>query len=58
MDDVTIIACGQEVYEATIACDILKKDSIDARLINLHTIKPIDRAAIIKAAKETGGSPC
>lgn len=52
--DVTIIACGQEVYEAMGACEILKKDNIDARLINLHTIKPIDRDAIVKAARETG----
>jgi transketolase len=52
--DVSIFACGQMVYEAMIACDELKKDGIDARLINLHTPKPIDKECIIKCAKETG----
>ncbi|MFC1667590.1 transketolase family protein [Candidatus Omnitrophota bacterium] len=52
--DVTIIACGHEVYEATLACDILKKENVDARLINLHTLKPIDRDAIVNAARQTG----
>lgn len=53
-NDVTIIACGQEVYEGFLACEILKKENINARLINLHTIKPIDKNTIIKAARETG----
>ncbi len=52
--DVAIIACGHEVGESLIACDMLKKQGIDARVINLHTIKPIDKDVIIKAAKETG----
>ena len=52
--DVAIIACGYEVYEALLACDMLKKDNISARLINLHTLKPVDRGVITKAAKETG----
>ncbi len=52
--DVSIFACGQMVWEALLACDILKKEGIDARIINLHTPKPIDRGCIIKAAKETG----
>jgi len=52
--DVTIFACGQMVYESLIACEILAKDGIDARLINMHTPKPIDKDCIIKAAKETG----
>ena len=52
--DVTIIACGVEVSEALLAHEALKKEGISARVINLHTIKPIDRDAIIKAAKETG----
>lgn len=52
--DVAIIACGHEVYESLLACDILKKKGIDAGLINLHTVKPMDRAAIIKAANQTG----
>lgn len=52
--DVAIIACGYEVYEALCAYDILKKEGISARVINLHTPKPLDREAIIKAAKDTG----
>ncbi len=52
--DVTIFACGQMVYESLIACEILGLDGIDARLINIHTPKPIDKDCIIKAAKETG----
>jgi transketolase len=52
--DVSIFACGHMVWEAGLACDMLKKDKINARLINLHTPKPIDRECIIKAAEETG----
>jgi transketolase len=52
--DVTIIACGCEVYEALCASEILQKEKISARVINLHTPKPIDKEIIIKAAKETG----
>ncbi|MEI6862966.1 MAG: transketolase C-terminal domain-containing protein, partial [Candidatus Omnitrophota bacterium] len=52
--DVAIFACGQMVSEGALACDILAKDGISARLINMHTVKPIDKEAIIKAAKETG----
>ncbi len=52
--DVSIIACGMEVSEALSAHEELKKENISARVINLHTIKPIDRDMIIKAAKETG----
>ncbi|MBC8473783.1 MAG: transketolase family protein [Candidatus Omnitrophica bacterium] len=52
--DVAIIACGYEVYEALVACDILKKEGIEARLINLHTIKPIDNDVIKAAARDTG----
>jgi transketolase len=36
------------------ACDLLAADGISARLINIHTIKPIDEELLIKAAKETG----
>ena len=52
--DLAIIACGQMVSEALEAHDILKKEGIGARVINLHTPKPIDSETIIKAAKETG----
>jgi len=52
--DVTIIATGLMVHEAIAAKDILAKEGISARIIDIHTIKPIDEDIIIKAAKETG----
>jgi transketolase len=52
--DVTIVACGQMLFEAIKAADILSSNGIDARVINIHTIKPIDEDMLIKAAKETG----
>jgi transketolase len=52
--DVTIIATGLMVQEALKAADMLKAEGIDARVINIHTIKPIDEEIITKAAKETG----
>jgi len=52
--DVTIVACGQMVYEAVKAAEYLSKDKIEARVINLHTLKPADEKIIIKAAKDTG----
>ncbi|MBU1912725.1 MAG: transketolase family protein [Candidatus Omnitrophica bacterium] len=52
--DVAVIACGVEVYEALCAHEALKKENISARVINLHTVKPIDKDLIIKAARETG----
>jgi len=53
-DDVTIIACGPMVYDALIASKKLEEEGIDARVINNHTIKPIDVETITKAARETG----
>ena len=53
-NDVTVIATGLVVYEALKAVRELKEKGINARLINMHTIKPIDKDIIIKAAKETG----
>ena len=52
--DVTIIATGLMVSMALEAAETLAAEGIDARVINIHTIKPIDREIIIKAAKETG----
>ncbi|MFI5211400.1 MAG: transketolase family protein [Ignavibacteria bacterium] len=52
--DCTIIASGLMVWESMLAAELLAKDKISVRLINMHTIKPIDRTAIIKAAKDTG----
>ena len=52
--DVTIVATGIMVSEAMAAAEKLKKDGIDARIIDIHTIKPIDEEILIKAAQETG----
>jgi len=52
--DVTIIATGLMVGRALDAAEQLAADGIDARVINIHTIKPIDKEIIVKAAKETG----
>jgi transketolase len=52
--DVTMIACGPIVYEALLAAEDLAKEGIDVRVINNHTIKPIDEEEIIKAAEQTG----
>lgn len=52
--DVTIIATGLMVYKSLEAAEMLKAQGIDARVIDMHTIKPIDQDIIIKAAKETG----
>lgn len=53
--DVAIIATGMMVQKAIEASDKLKEEGINARVINISTIKPIDRELIIKAAKETKG---
>ncbi len=52
--DICIIACGHMVTEAIKAADILKTKNIQAKVLNLHTPKPIDEEAIVEAAKETG----
>lgn len=52
--DLTIIATGLMVNEALIAAETLANEGISARVINIHTIKPIDREIIVKAAQETG----
>lgn len=52
--DITVIATGLMVAEAIEAGKALKEQGIDARIINMHTIKPIDREIIVKAARETG----
>lgn len=53
-NDITIIATGHLVWEALQAAYDLEKQNINSRVINIHTIKPIDAELIIKAAKETG----
>ena len=52
--DMTIIATGLCVSESLEAAKMLAADGIDARVINIHTIKPLDEALVVKAAKETG----
>ncbi|HJX69203.1 MAG TPA: transketolase C-terminal domain-containing protein [Dehalococcoidia bacterium] len=52
--DVTIIATGIMVAKALEAADILAKQDMDCRVINMHTIKPLDEVAIVEAASETG----
>ena len=53
--DVAIIACGIMVNEALLAAQSLKEKGISARVINIHTINPIDKDVILKAARETKG---
>ncbi len=53
-DDAAIIACGVMVDIALSARELLKAEGINARVINMHTIKPLDEELVIKAAKETG----
>ena len=52
--DVTIIAVGMMVQEALKAAGLLKADGISARVIDMHTIKPLDEALVLAAARETG----
>ena len=51
--DVTIIATGHLVWEAIKAGEVLAEQGIDAEIINIHTIKPLDTAAILKSVKKT-----
>ncbi len=53
-NDVAIVATGLMVNEALIAAEQLKNDGISARVINVHTIKPLDEECIIHAARECG----
>jgi transketolase len=54
-EDISLIACGPETAEACRAAWILKQEyGIETRVINMHTVKPLDREAIIRAAAETG----
>ena len=52
--DVTMIANGLMVQSALLAADMLAKENISARVVNMHTIKPIDEELVLKCAKETG----
>jgi transketolase len=52
--DISIVACGNMVFKALDAAAALAEKGISARVIDLHTPKPIDRETLVKAAKETG----
>ena len=52
--DATVMAVGIMVAKALEAADILARQDIDCRVINMHTLKPLDQATIVKAASETG----
>ena len=52
--DVTIFATGLEVYESVLAAEMLEKDGISAEVVNIHTIKPIDKELVIASATKTG----
>jgi transketolase len=54
-DDMTIIACGSVVHLALQASDQLYQKGISARVLNMHTVKPIDIPAVIRATEETAG---
>jgi transketolase len=53
--DVAVIACGALVEMAVRASDVLRREGVGARVLNMHTIKPLDREAILTAAAETRG---
>ena len=53
-NDVTLIAIGSMVERSLAAADLLTSQGVDARVLNMHTVKPIDRQAITKAARQTG----
>ena len=52
--DITIIASGASLFDAKEAAKLLKKEGISVELLGIHTIKPLDEAAIVKSAKKTG----
>lgn len=52
--DLTIFATGLEVSESLAAAELLAADGIQAKVVNIHTIKPLDEELVISAAKETG----
>ena len=53
-DDVTIFATGHLVWEALEAAKRLEEDGISAEVVNIHTIKPLDKKAVIESASKTG----
>ena len=53
-NDLTIVACGVMVAPSLDAAKVLKQEGLSVRVINMHTIKPLDKALIVQCAKETG----
>ena len=53
-NDISIFACGTMVFNSLEAADILKVGGLDVSVIDMHTIKPIDKEAIEKASKSSG----
>ncbi len=53
-NDVSIFATGHLVWKALEACEMLAEKGINAEVINIHTIKPLDAAAVLKSIKKTG----
>jgi transketolase len=53
-NQLTIIAAGETVRIALDAADLLRQEGVNVRVLNMHTIKPLDEAAIVQAARETG----
>ena len=53
--DLSFLACGETVAPAYEAAELLAKEGVGCRVLSLHTIKPLDLAAVRKAATETGG---
>jgi transketolase len=56
--DVTVFATGHMVWEAITAFQELRETGISAEIINIHTIKPLDKKAVIKSAAKTGAVVC
>lgn len=52
--DLTIIACGEMVWPALVAADALTADGVKARVVDMHTLHPLDEEAVVRAAAETG----
>jgi len=52
--DITLIGTGTVTYRVCQAADLLEAKGINARVISMHTVKPLDREAVLKAARETG----
>ncbi len=56
--DVTIIAVGEQLFPALVAAETLSKEGIEARVLDMFTIKPLDVEAVLRAARETGAIVC